>query len=96
MLAALAVLLVLVSVLVGGIIALISLFLGILLFRTIHSLPVYGYGYYEKEVVVDNPDGSKSYYNVTIHNHEDGTEKEQIDRALEKEGHRIGTKWRYQ
>ena len=96
MLAALAALLVLVSVLVSGIIALISLVLGILMFRTIASMPVYGYGYYDKEVVVDNPDGSKSRYNVMISNYGEGTEKEQIDRALEKEGHRIGTNWRYQ
>ena len=96
MLVALAVLLVLVSILVGGIIAMISLALGILMFRTIHSMPVYGYGYYDKEVVVDNPDGSKSHYNVTIYNHGEATEKEQIDHALEKEGHRIGTNWRYQ
>ena len=95
MLAALAVLLVLVSILVGGIIALIGLALGILMFRTIFSMPVYGYGYHDREVVVDNPDGSKSHYNVTIY-HGETTEKEQIDRALEKEGHRIGTNWRYQ
>lgn len=96
MLVSLAVLLALVSVLVGGIIALISLALGILMFRTIHSLPVYGYGYYEKEVVVDHADGTKAAYNVTIYNHGEATEKEQIDHALEKEGYRIGTKWRYQ